>query len=70
MSYDYYRKNDPQNDEPSLADMTRKAIEILQKNENGFVLLVEGGRIGIMKIYNICYTTFKNCSNIFFLSFY
>jgi len=45
LSYDYYRKNDPQNDEPSLADMTRKAIEILQKNENGFVLLVEGGRI-------------------------
>lgn len=25
--------------------MTAKALEILKKNENGFVLLVEGGRI-------------------------
>ena len=51
MSYDYYRKNDPQNEEPSLADMTRKAIEVLQQNKNGFVLLVEGGRIGIFEVY-------------------
>ena len=28
--------------EPSLADMTKKAIQILQKNKNGFFLLVEG----------------------------
>ena len=28
--------------EPSLSDMTRKAIEVLQKNDNGFFLLVEG----------------------------
>ncbi|CAH1267522.1 ALPL [Branchiostoma lanceolatum] len=32
-------------EEPTIADMTRKAIEILQKNDNGFFLLVEGGRI-------------------------
>ena len=33
-------------DSPSLANMTRKAIEMLSKNtENGFVLMVEGGRI-------------------------
>ncbi|XP_053378939.1 alkaline phosphatase-like isoform X1 [Mercenaria mercenaria] len=32
-------------EEPSLADMTKKAIEILSKNEKGFFLLVEGGRI-------------------------
>ena len=32
-------------DEPSLADMTEKAIKILQKNGKGFFLMVEGGRI-------------------------
>jgi alkaline phosphatase len=32
-------------DEPSLAEMTTKAIEILQKNRKGFYLMVEGGRI-------------------------
>lgn len=31
--------------EPSIAEMTVKAIELLQKNENGFVLMVEGGRV-------------------------
>ncbi|KAK7075978.1 hypothetical protein SK128_006301, partial [Halocaridina rubra] len=31
--------------DPSLAEMTKAAIEILQKNEQGFFLLVEGGRI-------------------------
>lgn len=33
------------NDNPPLIDMTQKAIEILQKNEKGFFLHVEGGRI-------------------------
>lgn len=31
--------------EPSLAEMTVKAIEILSKDGDGFVLMVEGGRI-------------------------
>jgi alkaline phosphatase len=31
--------------EPSLAEMTKKAIEILARNPNGYFLLVEGGRI-------------------------
>lgn len=31
--------------EPSLADMTRKAVEILSKNKNGFFLMVEGSQI-------------------------
>ncbi len=30
---------------PSLADMTQKAITILDQNPNGFFLMVEGGRI-------------------------
>ncbi|XP_064090421.1 alkaline phosphatase, tissue-nonspecific isozyme-like [Macrobrachium nipponense] len=31
--------------DPSLPEMTKKAIEMLQKDKNGFFLLVEGGRI-------------------------
>ena len=30
---------------PSLAEMTHKALELLQKNENGFVLMVEGSKV-------------------------
>lgn len=30
---------------PSLAEMTQVALEILSKNDNGFFLMVEGGRI-------------------------
>lgn len=30
--------------EPTLTEMLGKAIEILSKDENGFFLLVEGGR--------------------------
>ncbi|MFZ7093868.1 alkaline phosphatase [Primorskyibacter sp. 2E233] len=32
-------------DEPSLADMTKKAIEFLSQNDNGFYLEVEAGRV-------------------------
>ena len=31
--------------EPSLTEMTAKALEILKKNKNGYFLMVEGGRI-------------------------
>lgn len=31
--------------EPSLADMTTKALEILKKNKKGFYLMIEAGRI-------------------------
>ena len=31
--------------EPSLADMTAKAIQVLSKNRRGFYMMVEGGRI-------------------------
>lgn len=39
MEFELKRNKD---NEPSLAEMTRKAIEILKKNKNGFFLLVEG----------------------------
>ena len=42
MSYDLDR--DPAK-EPSLAEMTTKAMQILQQNGRGYFLMVEGGRI-------------------------
>ena len=44
MAYEADRKRGP-NGEPSLSEMTRKAIEILKKNDKGFFLMVESGRI-------------------------
>ena len=37
MQYEAERTN-----EPSIAEMTEKAIQILQKDEDGFFLMVEG----------------------------
>lgn len=42
MSFDLDRNTEK---EPSLAEMTTKALEILDKNENGFFLLVEGSKV-------------------------
>src|SRR5262249_30376403 len=44
MKYELDRSTDT-GGEPSLADMTAKAIAILRKNPKGFFLMVEGGRI-------------------------
>jgi alkaline phosphatase len=44
MEYDHDRPKDKAG-EPSLAEMADKAIDILAKNPEGFVLLIEGGRI-------------------------
>lgn len=44
MEYEADRASDA-GGEPSLAEMTRKAIDILSRDKDGFVLLVEGGRI-------------------------
>ncbi|HMR33320.1 MAG TPA: alkaline phosphatase [Geminicoccaceae bacterium] len=44
MEYEADRAKD-KGGEPSLAEMTVKAIDILKKNPQGFVLMVEGGRI-------------------------
>lgn len=30
---------------PSIAEMTKKALQLLQQNENGFILLVEGSKV-------------------------
>lgn len=42
LAYDFDR--DPTK-EPSLAEMTKKAIEVLSKNPKGFFLMVEGSKI-------------------------
>ncbi|XP_035224603.1 alkaline phosphatase-like [Stegodyphus dumicola] len=44
MAYEVDRDSGPEG-EPSLAEMTRKAISILKKNPLGYFLMVEGGRI-------------------------
>jgi alkaline phosphatase len=54
MAFEHDRKKDPAG-EPSLAEMTRAAITRLQRNGNGFVLLVEGGRIDHAHHYGNAY---------------
>lgn len=44
MEYEHDRPKD-KGGEPSLAEMTSKAIDVLSKNRKGFFLMVEGGRI-------------------------
>jgi alkaline phosphatase len=44
MHWEAHRNRDAAG-EPSLAEMTGKAIDLLRRNERGFVLMVEGGRI-------------------------
>ena len=44
MEYEADRETDT-GGEPSLAEMTRFAIRVLQRNKLGFFLMVEGGRI-------------------------
>jgi len=44
MEYDVDRAGDT-GGEPGLTEMTRKAIDILQKNDKGYFLMVESGRV-------------------------
>ena len=44
LQYAYDRKNDKAG-EPSLSEMTSKAIDILSNNKRGYFLMIEGGRI-------------------------
>lgn len=47
LPYAIDRVNNPELREkvPSLAEMTQKAIEVLSKNQKGFVMQVEGGKV-------------------------
>ncbi|XP_076359342.1 alkaline phosphatase-like [Tachypleus tridentatus] len=54
MTYETDRDSSPSG-EPSLAEMTQKAIEILRRNPHGFFLLVEGGRIDHAHHFNNAY---------------
>ncbi|WP_427981529.1 alkaline phosphatase [Agarivorans sp.] len=45
MDYEADRVKYGEDSEPSLAEMTEKAIEMMQNNEQGFFLMVEAGRI-------------------------
>ena len=45
MDYELDRVEKNPIEEPSLINMTNKAIELLSTNPNGFFLLVEGGKI-------------------------
>jgi len=44
MKFEHDRPSDPAG-EPSLSEMTSKAIDILSQNKKGYFLMVEGGRI-------------------------
>lgn len=42
MKYRLDRQKNDSDDEPTLADMTEKAIRILRRGNSGYFLLVEG----------------------------
>lgn len=60
MEYEIERKNDT-GGEPSLTEMTEKAIQILRKNQKGFFLLVEG------TIYGGCSESFRKYVVVYFI---
>lgn len=45
IPYEIDRLNDPKTNIPSLEEMTEKAIDLLSYDQDGFFLMVEGGRI-------------------------
>ncbi len=45
MPWEIDKLNDSGISAPGLADMTRKAVDTLELDEDGFILMVEGGRI-------------------------
>ena len=56
MKYDHDRLADT-GGEPSLAEMTDKAIEVLKRNRKGYFLMVEAGRIDHASHANNAYRT-------------
>ncbi len=45
LKYDFDRQSDNDNVQPSLAEMTDKVIEVLNKDEDGFFLMIEGSKV-------------------------
>jgi alkaline phosphatase len=45
MDHLSYQVDKPKETEPSLAEMTQKALEVLDRHPKGFFLMVEGGKI-------------------------
>jgi alkaline phosphatase len=54
MRFEYDRPKDVAG-EPSLSEMTSKAIDILSRNKRGYFLMVEGGRIDMAHHYGNAY---------------
>ncbi|KAL2738701.1 alkaline phosphatase 4 isoform X1 [Vespula squamosa] len=52
------------NDVPSLANMTMQAIRMLRKNKNGFLLMVEGGKIDIAHHQNYAELALRELSEL------
>src|SRR5262249_25076596 len=59
LEFEYDRAK-PDNNEPSLPQMTSKAIDILSQNKNGFFLMVEGGRIDQAHHYGNAYRALRD----------
>lgn len=58
MQYEHDRENDTAG-EPSIKEMTTKAIDILSHNKHGYFLMVESGRIDHASHAGNAYRTFK-----------
>lgn len=56
MKYYLQREQEGVTTEPTLWEMTKKALEIVSKNENGFFMFVEGGRIDLAHHANLAGT--------------
>ncbi|XP_067619437.1 membrane-bound alkaline phosphatase-like [Eurosta solidaginis] len=41
----YHLETDAQTNQPTLEEMTRKALELLRRNDQGYFVFIEGGRI-------------------------
>lgn len=54
MQFEHDRRRDP-SAEPSLAEMTRVAIHTLSRNQQGYVLMIEGARIDHANHYGNAY---------------
>jgi len=59
MEFDYDRIQ-KKNDEPSLTEMTTKAIDVLLQNKKGFFLMVEAGRIDQAHHYGNAYRALQD----------